>query len=188
VVVLAHFGFVADVAMRSNYKLCVEGHALDIPALIFAIAAGAVVFVVIRLWQKWATNCLAKRLVSDVLAKTKTADGLPKLKPESDFVVDVSGTGATCRRPDGKTESVKWNDLERVEILTTDEGPFAPDIFWVLYGSSDGCVIPWGATGETELLNLLQALPGFRYDVLVDAASLATNNQLLCWERTQQIA
>lgn len=161
---------------------------MDTPALIFAIAAGAVAFVVIWLWQKWATKRLADRLVADGLAETTTADGRPKLKPESDFVVDVSETGATCRRPDGKTESVKWNDLQRVEILTTDDGPFAPDMFWVLYGSSDGCVIPWGATGEKELMDRLQALPGFRNDVIVDATSLTTNNQLLCWERTQQNA
>ncbi len=140
----------------------------------------------IWIWQRWATKRLANRLVAEVLAETTTADGRPKLKPERDYVVAVSETDVICSRPDGTTESVKWNDLQRVEILTTEDGPFTPDVFWVLYGTTDGCVIPWGATGEKELMHRLQALPEFRNDVIVNAASLTTNNQLLCWQRTPQ--
>lgn len=155
-------------------------------ALIFAITTGAIVL--IWLWQNWARKRLADRLVADVLPDITKATGPSEQKPESDFVVDVSEAGVTCRRPDGKTASVIWSDLRRVEILTTDDGPFAPDMFWVLYGSSDGCVIPWGATGEKALLERLQALPEFRNDVIVNAVGLTTNNQLLCWERTPQNA
>ena len=168
---------------------------MDTNELIVAIAGGTVAFIVIWLWQKWATKRLANRLVADVLAETTTPDGRPKLKPESpklkpesDYTVAVSEADVICSRPDGTTESVEWNDLQRVEILTTDDGPFAPDMFWVLYGSTGGCVIPWGATGENELMDRLQALPDFRNDVIVNAASLTTNNQLLCWERTPQNA
>lgn len=150
------------------------------PQLILAIAFVGVAFVVIYLWDKWTT----RRLVADVLIKSASAYGGRELRPESDFIVEVSETGATCARADGRTESVKWDDLQRVEILTTDDGPFAPDIFWVLYGSSNGCVIPWGATGEQTLMKRLQALPNFRNDVLVNAIGLTNGNQLLCWERS----
>ena len=150
------------------------------PQLIIAIAFVGVAFLVIYLWDKWTT----RRLVTDVLTKIASADGGQKLRPKSDFIVDVSETGATCVRADGRTESVKWDDLQRVEILTTDDGPFAPDIFWVLHGSSNGCVIPWGATGEQTLLERLQALPNFRNEVIVNATSLTNCNQLLCWERS----
>jgi hypothetical protein len=153
---------------------------LATPQLIIAIAFVGVAFLVIYLWDKWTT----RRLVTDVLTKIASADGGQKLRPKSDFIVDVSETGATCVRADGRTESVKWDDLQRVEILTTDDGPFAPDIFWVLHGSSNGCVIPWGATGEQTLLERLQALPNFRNEVIVNATSLTNCNQLLCWERS----
>ena len=161
---------------------------MDTNVVIFAVAVGAVAFVVIWLWQKWPTKRLANRLIAEVLAETTTANGRLKLKPESDYTVSVSETDVICSRPGSTNESVKWNDLQRVEILTTADGPFAPDMFWVLYGSTDGCVIPWGATGESELINRLQALPGFRNDVIVNAVSLTTNNQLPCWERTPQYA
>lgn len=78
---------------------------------------------------------------------------------------------------------MQWDDLQAVEVLTTDEGPFLPDQFWVLHGSTQGFVIPWGATGERELLRRLQELPGFRNEAIVEASSLTENNRLLCWLR-----
>ena len=78
---------------------------------------------------------------------------------------------------------MEWDDLQRVEIVTTDHGPFAPDVFWVLHGLKAGCVIPQGATGEKELLERLQALPGFRYEAVIEAMSSTENRRFLCWER-----
>jgi len=153
--------------------------------VIFLAAGAAIAFVAIWLLESWAAKRLANRLVAQVLSNTTTGDGGPKLTPESDFVVDVSDDGVSCSRPDGTNESVKWDDLRKVEILTTDEGPYAPDVFWVLCGSTGGCVVPWGATGEKELMDRLQALPGFRSDAIVNAASLTTCNQLLCWDSAE---
>jgi hypothetical protein len=80
-----------------------------------------------------------------------------KLIPESLFIVEVSDAGVSCSRPDQKVESVTWDDLQCVEIVNTDEGPFFPDVFWVLHGSESGCVIPQGATGEEQLLERLKS-------------------------------
>jgi hypothetical protein len=156
---------------------------LDLNALIFVAVTVAIAFVVIWHVAKWAQRRLVRRLVADVLGNTSTPDGHPKLKPESDYVVTVSDTLATCTRPDGTTEAVPWDDLQKVEIVTTDQGPFVPDIFWVLYGTKGGCIIPWGATGEKQLMDRFQALPGFRNDAIIGAATLTTNNRLTCWER-----
>jgi hypothetical protein len=82
--------------------------------------------------------------------------GSPQLDPESRFVVRVDDAGVVCERPDGKTERVGWDDLERVQIVSTSEGPSVPDTFWLLEGKVGGCAIPWGATGESALLERLQ--------------------------------
>ena len=91
------------------------------------------------------------------------------LEPESRFIVRISDTEVACERPDGKTERVGWGDLERVEILTTSEGPMVPDVFWILHGTNGGCAIPQGATGERALLERLQALPGFDNGQVIEA-------------------
>lgn len=107
-----------------------------------------------------------------------------KLIPESLYIVEVSDAGVSCSRPDQKVESVAWDDLQCVEIVNTDEGPFFPDVFWVLHGSESGCVIPQGATGEEQLLERLQKLPGFDNEALIKAMSVTTNKRSLCWRRT----
>ncbi len=106
-----------------------------------------------------------------------------KLMAESLYIVEVSDAGVSCSRLDQKVESVTWDDLQRVEIVNTDEGPFFPDVFWVLHGSESGCVIPQGATGEEQLLERLQELPGFDNEALIKAMTVTTNTRSLCWRR-----
>jgi hypothetical protein len=107
----------------------------------------------------------------------------PKPIPESFFVVEVSDAGVSCARPGQKVEKVAWDDLQRVEIVNTDEGPFLPDVFWVLHGSESGCVIPQGAAGEEQLLERLQKLPGFDNKAVIEAMTVTTNKRSLCWQR-----
>lgn len=73
--------------------------------------------------------------------------------------------------------TVELEDLQRVEILTTDQGPFRPDVFWVLHGSETSCVGPQGATGERELLDRLQKLPGFRNEAVIKAMPSTENRR-----------
>jgi hypothetical protein len=112
-----------------------------------------------------------------------TAGSFASLQPESRFVVRISDSEVVCLRPDGQTERVEWDDLRRVEILTTPDGPLSPDIFWVLSGSDSGCVIPWGATGDRELLERLQRLPQFDSMAVVNAAPTTEKSMTLCWQR-----
>jgi hypothetical protein len=105
------------------------------------------------------------------------------LEPESRFMVRISDTEVACERPDGKTERVGWNDLQRVEIRTTSDGPMAPDVFWLLHGTNGGCAIPQGATGERALLERLQALPGFDNGQVIEAMGSTSDRTFLCWQR-----
>ncbi len=107
----------------------------------------------------------------------------PRLQPESHYLVQISESDVSCARPDGNMESVAWDDLQQVEIVTTDDGPFRPDVFWVLHGSTTGCVVPQGATGEPELLERLQQLPGFRNGAVMEAMCSADNRRFLCLEK-----
>jgi hypothetical protein len=119
--------------------------------------------------------------VGHVLRRGGDADG--RVEPEGRFVVHLGDTGVVCDRPDGTSERISWDGLQRVEIVSTSEGPTVPDIFWLLVGETDGCAIPWGATGEHELLLRLQALPGFDNDAVIAAATDATESRRTCWQR-----
>ena len=105
------------------------------------------------------------------------------LNPESSFIVAVTDEGVTCSRSSGLVESVTWDDLKEVSIVTNDEGPIAIDVMWLLVGERGGCVVPQGATGQGELLTRLQGLEGFRNDAMIEAMSSVTNRKFLCWQK-----
>lgn len=50
-----------------------------------------------------------------------------RLESESRFLVRLSDSEVVCERPDGRVERVGWSDLQQVEVVTTGDGPFAPD-------------------------------------------------------------
>jgi hypothetical protein len=84
---------------------------------------------------------------------------------------------------DGRTESVTWDELQEVLIVTTDQGPFAEDVFWVLSGNGRGCAIASEAQGMKELLPRLLELPGFDNTAVIRAMGSAENARFLCWKR-----
>jgi hypothetical protein len=132
----------------------------------------------------WIIGCL---VLAGYLAHLMLPAGdTTGLVTESMFVVECSETGVTCNRPDGTMEKVDWGDLQRVEIVTTDEGPWSPNVFWVLHGSESGCLVPQGATGDKELLKRLEDLPGFDNDAFIRAMGCASNERFLVWSKSAE--
>jgi hypothetical protein len=96
--------------------------------------------------------------------------------------IDDRGVGRDLGN--GKTEHVAWDDLEEVAILTTSDGPFAVDVFFVLMGTNEtGCVIPQSAPESSQLLERLQKLPGFDNQAVIDAMCCASDSRFICWRR-----
>ena len=133
----------------------------------------------IRLFGSW----VAGRAAARALARPLDARSA-RLVPESNFVIHMSNDCVSCHRLDGIIETVRWDDLERVLVHTTSDGPLLPDRFWLLIGpGTTGCCIPWGATGERELLARLQQLPGFDNQAVIGAGTQEA--VLTCWQRTE---
>jgi hypothetical protein len=109
------------------------------------------------------------------------------MPPEAAFVITLTDEGVRYRRPDGKLESVAWDDLQAVLIETSDAGPIGTDVYWILAGKHGGCVIPQGATGEDALLERLQALEGFDNDAVIAAMSSTDNQRFVCWRRMSNV-
>lgn len=98
--------------------------------------------------------------------------------------VGCDDEGVTLHRPEGP-ERLAWSELAEVEIVTTDDGPFADDVFWVLHGGGKGLVVPQTAAGTDALLERLQALPGFRNEAVIQAMGSDGPGRFLCWRRPQ---
>jgi hypothetical protein len=87
------------------------------------------------------------------------------------------------RAPGGKVERIRWDELGRVEILTTEAGPRDEDVFWLL-ASRDGalgCAVPASSEGMPALLERLQLLPGFDNQAVIEAMACATRARFVVW-------
>jgi hypothetical protein len=108
------------------------------------------------------------------------------LFPEKQIIVKFDDEGVKATRPDGTIEIVTWSELKKIEVYTTDEGPFVEDVFFVLHGDNRGCCIPQGAANAKDLIERLQNLPGFDNENFIKAMGSTSNNTFLIWEKTDR--
>src|SRR5687768_13148939 len=106
-----------------------------------------------------------------------------KPSPVPSLVIDDRGVRRDLG--DGTVEEVAWEDLVEVQIVTTDEGPFVDDVFFLLAGSGGkGVCVPQGAPGSEPLLGRLQTLPAFDNDAVIRAMGCSENARFVCWKKT----
>lgn len=80
--------------------------------------------------------------------------------------------------------AVSVDDLTRVEIITSDLGPFDGDIVWVLHSAdAPPLIIPAGATGAQRIHDALLALPGVDFRRVVEAMGSTENRRFVIWQR-----
>jgi hypothetical protein len=162
---------------------------LDIRAIGFSVFGALLALVLITLAERWWIRWWVDRFIARSLRDWERGDlKSSRLEPECHFIVQFSNTEVSCTRPDGTIERVAWDDLQRVEIVIIDEGPFLTDRYWLLDGSEGGCLVPAGATGEMELLHRLQQLPGFRNEAVIEATPSTGIQRFLCWEKSSSAA
>jgi hypothetical protein len=100
----------------------------------------------------------------------------------ADFGVSVDDEWIRRRGP-SLDEAVRWDDLERIAIVTTDEGPFTEDVFWLFIGrGGTGCALPGAAVGD-EVFERLKRLPGIDYEAVITAMGSAENASFEVWAR-----
>jgi hypothetical protein len=105
---------------------------------------------------------------------------------ETLFSVSFDDEEIKLRIPDGNERTIEWGKLIGVAIQTTDEGPFLPDVFWLLGTNENSLRIPQGAQGEEKLLHRLQQLPGFNNEQVILAMASAQNNLFICWQKEKE--
>lgn len=98
--------------------------------------------------------------------------------------VVVDDSGVTRRLADGGVETLAWSDLQEVGVMTSDEGPWAEDVVFVLVGSGkSGVLVPQGAEGSQALVARLLQLPGFDERLFIEAMGSTSNRTFACWKR-----
>lgn len=97
--------------------------------------------------------------------------------------VTVDDEGVRRVLADGRTEAVRWDELASVELLTTDDGPLADDVFWLLLSDDGGCAVPGSSASSGDLLARLQCLPGFDNEAVIRAMGSTQQARFQLWHR-----
>lgn len=106
-----------------------------------------------------------------------------KQRGQQDTVV-FDDVGVTRRLADGRVETLAWADLQEVGVMTTDEGPWSEDVFFMLAGPGrTGVLVPQGADGSQALVERLLRLPGFNQRLFIEAMGSTSNRRFVCWKR-----
>lgn len=88
--------------------------------------------------------------------------------------------------PDGGA-IMALDSLVSVDIVTTSEGPFGEDLFWVLTDETrQMAMIPSGAQDAEKLLDTLGQLPGFNHRAVVSAMGSTADNRFEVWRKARQ--
>lgn len=79
-------------------------------------------------------------------------------------------------------ETVAWADLALVDVVTTDQGPAADDVIWLLCAhDGTGVAVP-SEQAPDGFLERLQQLPGFDNEAVIQAMGSVTDARFRCWD------
>ncbi len=109
-----------------------------------------------------------------------------KFKEASKLIqkVEIDNEKLTLFWANNKKEIFFLSDLRKVALITTNEGPFQPDIFWLLMFRIPIMVpsdelIP----GSLKITDYILNLPNFNYDKYIAAISSTDNQGFELWEK-----
>ncbi|MFO7565307.1 MAG: hypothetical protein R6X02_21875 [Enhygromyxa sp.] len=138
----------------------------------FAIAGALLLVSSIPLWIRMLLVGLASGALLGQARKAKIAHG---------FEVDAEGVAEL--RAGQVFARVRWSELIAVSIVTTAEGSWSPDFYWVLHDvGGQQLVVPLDRAATTGLLTRLARLPGFDHQAVVRATSATSSVELSCWQ------
>jgi len=103
----------------------------------------------------------------------------------SNHKVSITDDTIYYEHPEKGPQKIFESSLESVTILTTDDGPFAEDVFWILATKDKRLVIPSGAEGIDVLIEVLQRKPGFNNEAVIAAMACVEVDRFECWSRSR---
>lgn len=120
----------------------------------------------------------------------KFLQGFFKLPERISDTYVVNEDGIIRETSNGLTKRINWSEVTKISILTTDQGPFFDDFFYVFQAESLVMMLPLGISVKIDLLTWLQKkFPDINPEAVIAASGSAQNAVFPLWEgpRTEVI-
>jgi hypothetical protein len=101
-------------------------------------------------------------------------------------IITISEEEIVCNYPSSfKKEKISWRDITKIQVLTTDEGPYLCDVFLILRDTNDkGIVIPQYKQKETkQVLDRILKFEGFDNRLFIEAMGSTEIKWFTVWEK-----
>jgi hypothetical protein len=95
----------------------------------------------------------------------------------------LNGQTMTMKRPFSRPLSIRIDELDEIGVETTDQGPFAEDVFWILKRGKLRMRIGEPHPVFKMLLDRVGSLEAFDWQPFLKAMSCTDNAYFLCWRR-----
>ena len=104
-------------------------------------------------------------------------------QPEALFQVEINEEYVKVTHPIRPVEDIKWDEIEEINIMTTDQGPFVPDVWLILLGNGKSCSIPQGSKGWEELYSKVSKFSDFNFENAIKSAVSTENKMFNLWKK-----
>lgn len=89
-----------------------------------------------------------------------------------------------CKFSSGQVDHIRWNNVAKVQVLTTDEGPYVCDVFYILTDTAGkGVAIPQDKPESGTIIEKITRWPGFQHEEMVLAMGSTEVKWFTVWEK-----
>ena len=130
----------------------------------------------------WAVVVCVVAILAIVLNSRRKAKNVWETTPGGPYLVTMTASELACEHPRRAREYIRWDDIEEITLITTSQGPFLPDEWYVFSGKAGKCTIPSEAKGFSELMaDFDKRFPGMDYQAIIKAGTSDSERQI--WKR-----
>ncbi|MDQ3017989.1 MAG: hypothetical protein M3R25_14855 [Bacteroidota bacterium] len=94
----------------------------------------------------------------------------------------VSPESVAVEHPDRMTINMKWDDIEEINLVNSDQGPFLDDVWLQLKSKADTIFLAQGKQGYDEVYDIVSQYQGFNFDNVIESMTCTGNETFLLWE------
>lgn len=99
--------------------------------------------------------------------------------------ITITEAELICQYPSSnKTDKITWDDIIRIDVITTDKGPAVCDVFILITDDNGSVAIPQDREEESKIvIDRIFKLPNFDFEQFIKAMSSAENNTFNVWRK-----
>jgi hypothetical protein len=104
--------------------------------------------------------------------------------PGGPYTLIITDEEIACEHPERPREVIRWRAINEIRLVTTSDGPFHPDMWFLFMGESTGCSVPSEAKDIEQIWPLFeQRFPGLDYAAIIDGGG-TSDRQTTLWRRS----